>query len=238
MEKRVQVMIGVACALACTLAQVNAQVNVTVDPTQITDAYMAWNVSPYTTANFPGDGDIYGETGGTWSLGANPAVFSGSQLTLSPNVNTYAAGNIYWTNPDGSGANTMDAATYAEVDGGLYSGVTLTFTFNVLSNTLDATAPYGGYTADAFIKDFGPGYAYNGEATVALTPGVDSVTYTAAVNAGEIVQYGFEVIGPDANPATVASLGSVVVAPVPEPSSIALVAVGLLGALTIRRRKA
>lgn len=234
MEKRVRVMIAVVCALACTLASANAQVNVTVSSSQITDAYMSWSPSPYTVANFPSDG---GASASGWSLAAAPAVFSGNQLTLSPNVNTYAAGNGYWTNPDGSGANTMDAATYSEVDGGLYSGVTLTFSFNVLSNTLGTDAWGRTYTADAFIKDFGPGYAFNGEHTVALTPGVGSVSYTTAVNAGEIVQYGFEVIGPDANPATVASLGSVVIAPVPEPSTVALVLTSLVGGLLFWKRR-
>jgi len=229
-------MFAVACALACTLARANAQVNVTVNPAQITDAYMSWSVDPYTAANFPADG---GSAAGGWSLAANPAVFSGSQLTLSPNVNTYAPGNAYWNNPDGSGANDMAASTYCEVDSGGLANSQVIFTFDVLSNTLGTDAWGRVYSAHAFIKDFGPGYAYNGQQTVALTPGIDSVTYLlTGANPGEIVQFGFELDGPDANPATVASLGNVVIAPVPEPSSIALVAVGLLGALAIRRRKA
>jgi len=231
-------MIAVACALACTLAMANAQVNVTVNPANITDAFMAWNVSAYTAANFPGDGDIYGPASSVWSLAANPAVFSGSTLTISPNVNTYAPGNIYWTNPDGSGANTMDAATYCEVGGGLYANQSVTFTFNVLSNTLGSDGFGGAYTADAFVKDFGPGYSYNGEVTVPLTPGIDSVTYPLTGNSGgEIVQYGFEVIGIDTSPTGPQALQSVVIAPVPEPTTIALVACGLLGVLVIRRRK-
>jgi hypothetical protein len=237
MEKRVRVMIGVACALACTLARANAQVNVTVNSNQMTDAYMSWSPTAYTLAHWPGDG---GSAASGWSLPANPAVFSsGNTLTISPNVNTYAAGNTYWTNPDGSGANTMDAATYSEVDGGLYAGQSVTFTFNVLSNTLGTDAYGDVYTADAFIKDFGPGYSYNGEQTVALTGGVESVTYPmTGNNPGEIVQYGVELIGADANPATVSLLGDVVIAPVPEPSTIGLVVCGMLGALAIRRRKA
>jgi hypothetical protein len=231
-------VIGVACALACTLARANAQVNVTVSSSQITDAYMVWSQSPYTAANFPADGGNNGGGQG-WSLIDNTAVFSGNTLTLSPNTNTWAAGNTYWTNPDGTGANTMQASSYAEVDGGLYAGQSVTLTFNVLSDTLAAAALGGGYTAEAFIKDFGPGYSYNGEQTVALTSGVESVTYPlTGNNPGEIVQYGFEVIGPDANPATVSLLGDVVIAPVPEPSTIGLVVCGLLGALAIRRRKA
>jgi hypothetical protein len=229
-------MIGVACALAGTLARANAQVNVTMSAANLTDAYMSWSPSAYTQAVWPGDG---GAAASTWSLAANPAVFSGNTLTISPNVNTYAPGVTYWTNPDGSGANTMDADTYDEVDGGAYSGVTLTFTVNVLANTLglDSTG-FAGYSADMFIKDFGPGYAFNGEATTPLNVGTDSVQYTAAVNPGEIVQYGVELIGIDTSTLSSQASQYVEIAPVPEPSSIALVAVGLLGALTIRRRKA
>lgn len=236
MEKRVRVMVAVACALACTLARANAQVNVTMSAANVTDGYMAWSPSAYTLAVWPGDG---GSAASPWGLSANPAVFTGDTLTISPNVNTYAPGVTYWTNPDGSGANTMDAATYSETDAGGYSGVTLTFTVNVLANTLglDSTG-FAGYTADMFIKDFGPGYAYNGEITAPLNLGVDSVTYTTHTNAGEIVQYGVELIGIDTSTLSSQASQYVEIAPVPEPSSIALVAVGLLGALTIRRRKA
>jgi len=194
-----------ACAVVCGSARGNAQ-TVTFSSTNLTDAYMSWTPTAYTVANYPGDG---GSGSGVWSLPALPAVFSSNTLTISPNVNTYAAGNTYWVNPDGTGANQMDGAVYNETAGN-YVNATVTFTFDVLSNTLAS-----GYSADAFIKDFGPGYAYNGEQTVNLTPGVDSVTYPVTGGSpGEIVQFGFEVIGPDANPATVASLGSVVIEPV------------------------
>lgn len=214
----------------------NAQ-TVTFNPSTYTDGYtyMSWAPTAYTLANFPGNG---GNGAGGWSLAALPAVISGNTLTLSPNVNTYNPGVTYWTNPDGTGANQMDAAVYTETTG-VYVNTSLTFTFDVLANTLSTTALGGGYTADAFIKDFGPGYAYNGEVTVPLTPGIGSVTYAlTGNNPGEIVQYGFEVIGPDANPATVAALGSVVVVPTPEPTTLALAGLGGVAAFSlIRRRK-
>jgi len=236
MEKRVRVMVAVACALACTLAA-NAQTyNVTVNQSAMSLGYMSWGTSPYTAANFPSDGG-YGSSG--WGQGALVSVWGGSDgntLTISPNVNTYAPGNPYWTNPDGSGANTMDASTYDEVVG-TYANSTVTFTFNVLSNTLGSDGFSGAYTADAFIKDFGPGYALWGEVTVPLTPGVDTVTYPGT-GPSTLVQYGVELIGIDTSPTGPEALQSVVIAPVPEPSTIALVACGLLGALVIRRRQA
>lgn len=218
------------CAVLGAAINLNAQ-TVTFDPSTYSDAYtyVSWSPTANTLANWPGDG---GYGAGGWSIAALPAVISGNQLTLSPNVNTYAPGNTYWTNPDGTGANQMFAAIYTETIG-LYVNTSLTFTFNVLANTLAA-----GYTADAFIKDFGPGYSYNGEQTVNLTPGVDSVTYTlTGNNPGEIVQYGFELIGPNANPATVAALGNVEIVPVPEPTTLALAGLGGFAALSLIRRR-
>lgn len=219
---------AVACAVLGTALSLQAQ-TVSFSATTLTDGYMSWTPTPNTTLNFPGDG---GSGASGWGLSDLPAIFSGGTLTLSPNVNTYAPGNTYWVNPDGSGANQMDGAIYDETTG-VYVNTSLTFTFDVLANTLTS-----GYSADAFIKDFGPGYSYNGEQTVPLTPGVDSVTYSpTGNNPGEIVQFGFELIGPDANPATVGSLGSVEIAPVPEPSTIALAGLGLLGIAGARLRR-
>jgi hypothetical protein len=225
-------------------ANLNAQ-TVTLDTSTYSDGttYMSWSQSAYTIANFPANG---GSGAGGWSLAALPAVISGPNLTLSPNVNTYGDNlttgpggtpNSYWINGDGTGANQMDGAAYTQTTG-VYFNTSLTFTFDVLANSLAASALGGGYTADAFIKDFGPGFSYNGEVTVPLTVGVDSVTYPMlGNNPGEIVQYGFEVIGPDANPATVASLGSVTIAPAPEPTTLALAGLGGLATLVAARRR-
>lgn len=227
--KTTPIKIAVASVVLGACVNLHAQ-TVTFSSSSLTDGYMSWSPTANTIANFPGDG---GSGSSGWGLSDLPATFSGNTLTLSPNVNTYAPGNTYWVNPDGSGANQMDGAIYNETTG-TYVGASVTFTFDVLANTL-----VSGYSADAFVKDFGPGYAYNGEQTVNLTPGVDSVTYAmTGSNPGEIVQFGFELIGPDANPATVASLGSVEIAPVPEPSTLALGGLGLLAFLSsfIRRR--
>ncbi|MGH7979330.1 MAG: PEP-CTERM sorting domain-containing protein [Limisphaerales bacterium] len=202
---------------------------VSFSASSLTNGYMSWSPTTHTTTSYPTDG---GTSSSGWGLADLPATFSGDTLTLSPNVNTYATGNVYWTNPDGTGANQMDGAIYNETTG-TYVSTSLTFTFDVLANTLAS-----GYSADAFIKDFGPGYSYNGEQTVNLTPGIDSVTYAmTGSNPSEIVQFGFELIGPDANPATVSSLGSVEIAPVPEPCSMALAGLGLVGLLGMRMRR-
>ena len=105
----------------------------------------------------------------------------------------------------------MEASTFVE-PGATFSGVDLTFSGNVQSNTLDSN-----YTAKFFIKALDPnnGYldAFNGTKTFVLpSSGNFTVSATAAELApGLIVQYGFMVIGANANPADEASLGSVVI---------------------------
>ncbi len=200
-------------SLGSAVIDAPAATNVTVSPITFVNGYMSW------TAN-PNDAPGYGGSnpgGQVWGIAALPETLTSALLTLSPNTNTYAAGNDYWVNADGSGANIMDASFYAQVPNGADANSTITFTFVVLTNSL--VPPY---TADAWIKDFGPGYSYNGEYTVNLTPGTNSVTYPlTGNNPGEIVQYGFEVIGPDANPATVTNLGQVVIA-VPTTTNLAV----------------
>jgi len=234
------------CAFVGAALNISA-VTVTLDTSTYTDGttYMTWAPSAYTIANYPGNG---GANGGGWSLAALPATISAGQLTLSPNVNTYAdnPGVTYWINGDGSGANNMTGAAYTQTTAGALgvSAGLLTFTYDVLANTLDGAAPYGGYTANAFIKVFTSDFGYFfGLSSAALTPGVGSVSFDLGAltdgNMLNVVQYGFELIGPNANPATVAGLGSVTIgaAPVPEPTTLTLAGLGGAALLMMIRRR-
>jgi hypothetical protein len=57
----------------------------------------------------------------------------------------------------------------------------------------------------------------------------------AATSVGDAVQYGFALVGPNADPRTAESLGSISISAVPEPSTLAL-ALALLGVLTASAR--
>ena len=219
MEKLTKIMCVLACASTFTLARVNANTTVTVDPSATWIGYM--NVFA-----LPADGGGY-MFGSAWGTSALPATFSGPVLTLAPNVNTYNATDPYWVKPDGSGNKTCDASMYVQNDA--LAGSTVEFTGLTLANTL--VSPY---TSVAFIKDFVADYSSSTTVTAPLVGGT-GWDLTLATTAGDHIQYGFETIGPDANPATVASLGNAQV--VPEPSSIALALVGLLGFVTVLRKR-
>jgi len=175
---------------------VAASTNVYLDPSQIWVGYM--NVF-----DLPAKGGAY-EFGGAWGTAALPAVFNAGVLTLSPNVNTYNATDSYWSNPDGSGNKNCDASFYVQNDA--LAGQVVTFSGYCQSNTL--VAPY---TSTVYIKDFAADYSSSTATNLALVSGT-RFSVTLKTTAGDHIQYGFETIGPDANPATVASLGKVLVA--------------------------
>lgn len=206
------------CALLAGTVQVKSDISVGVDPAKTWLGYM----------NVYDLGGAY-LWGSPWGLGDLPAVFSSTSLTLSPNVSTYNPADPYWVNPDGSGNKRMEANVYVE-DTSL-GGNILSFSGYTLSYSL---AP--GYSAQAFIKEFGPGYSWIGWDFQPLADG-SSFNVTRAIGAGNIAQYGLMLVGPNANPATAPNLGSASVALVPEPGSAALLGFGLLWSLGSWRRR-
>ena len=135
-------------------------------------------------------------------------------MTLQPNFNTYADNPMdpFWVDQTtGEGAKTMEASTFVE-PGETFNGNDLTFSGVVQENTLD-----GDYTAQYFIKALDPdnGFAdaLEGSKTFDLPDsGAFSVSATGAELApGLVIQYGFVIMGRNANPDNEAALGSVVI---------------------------
>ncbi len=188
-----------AAALGFTMGVV-AQNSVSVD------AGAAWlgyaNIFDPATGNF-----VFGEPWGVPDIKTVVDAGAGT-LTLQPNFNTYAANptDPFWVDQTtGLGAKIFEGNSYIE-DNSL-AGEELTFSGNVNSNTLD-----GAYDALAFIKVFNANYSVLKIATAPLTGANFEVVFTD-VNPAEdaVVQYGFQIIGLNANPDDEATLGSVVV---------------------------
>ncbi|HEY3269481.1 MAG TPA: PEP-CTERM sorting domain-containing protein [Armatimonadota bacterium] len=218
------------CALLGASIRANAAVTVSVDPSAPWQGYM--NVF-----DLPADGGAY-KFGSGWGTADLNAGFAADTLTLTPNTSIsrdVATTDAYWWKPDGSGNKNMDANFYVENSTTL-PGQEVTFTGMVLENSLITP-----YTSVAFIKDFAPDYSSNVSTTAALAPGAFSISL--ATTTGHHIQYGFETMGPNASLADVQRLGKVRVTaastqpPVPEPSSLALMAPGLFGVLAAWRKR-
>jgi hypothetical protein len=132
------------------------------------------------------DGFLYGTAEPPAHL---PATYEGAILTMTPNTTDYNSTNV----------EIVEADFYVQDDA--LAGLPLTFVGNCPSNSL--VAPY---TSVAFIEDFSTGYTLNGSIYSNLVAGQPfSISLTTL--AGDHIQYGFQTVGPSANPTGVAALG-------------------------------
>jgi hypothetical protein len=231
--KRIAAAAICGCAIVCGAAK--ADTTVKVDPTAGWVGFMNVFETPQN-----GGGYLFGSGWGTADL---TAVFSGPVLTLGPN--TIGDPSSYWYSPSGGpgavGNKSMDASMYVEQPAGTYAGQTLTFTGNVLSNSLVGQVNQlgNGWTSVAFIKDFAPNYSSNISITVPLSPGPFSISLAAINDPARHVQYGFETIGPDVWVTDVGPYGNVQIASVPEPGTLLLLGLGSIGiaACSLRGRR-
>ena len=203
---------------------------VTVDPTASWIGYMNVFETPQHGGAF-----AFGSGWGTADL---TATFSGPVLTLGPN--TINDTSSYWYLPSGGpgavGNKSMDANMYVETTG-VYTGQTLTFTGNVLANTLFGHVNQlgNGWTSVAFIKDFAPDYSSSVSITAPLVNGVFSISLATINDPGRHVQYGFETIGPDVWSTDVGPYGNIQITAVPEPTTLGLAALAFAAVLGSRR---
>ena len=218
----------IATSLSCRLALIiatlglavrsaEAQVSVGVDPSSNWLGFM--NVS-----NLPApDGDGAYQFGSSWGTADLVAIFDGPTLQLTPN--TINDPDPYWYigggGPGAPGNKIMEANFYVE-DTGTFNGQTVTFSGEVLSNTLDPS-----YTTVAFIRDFAPDYSSSVGITIPLAPGAFSLSLATINDPARHVQYGFQTVGRNVWFTDVAQFGEVRIAAVPEPAGLGMAALGM-----------
>lgn len=209
----------------------------TVDPSYSWQGYMNVFALPPSGGGLTSGAYMFGSSWGTPDLVTS---WNGGVLTLAPNtINDPAA---YWYTPAGGpgakGNKIMDASFYVEPAAGTLAGQTVTFSGNVLANTLFGKTDLNGlsWTSVAFIKDFAPDYSSSVTTTIPLTPGDFSITMNTINDPARHVQYGFETIGPDVWATDVAQYGNIQVTAVPEPSTLALIGLAFAVPALLRRR--
>ena len=209
-----------AVALVASLAwciPANADMSVGVDPGSTWVGYM--NV-------FQTDATTW-EWGSGWGTADLAAEFIGNELKLGPNTNCWNAADPYWVD-NGVGNKFMEANMYFEATD--LQNELAAFSGHVNANTLDS-----GYQSQAFVKVLDPnaGWATVQSVFAPLVAGRDfNVSLTVNDTAGLITQFGFMTTGLVADPAV--DHGSVLIAAVPEPATLALLALG--GVALVRRR--
>lgn len=227
----------IALLLTGAVAKTNAA-TVGVDPGAAWIGYMNVFALPG-AGNYPPNLGGF-QFGSPWGTADLMATFSGPVLTLRPN--SIGDPNAYWYTPSGgpgaTGNKIMDANMYVEPAGSL-PGQTVTFTGNVLANSLVGSmdANGNGWTSVAFIKDFAPDFSSFNQQTVALTPGVFSISLATVNDPARHVQYGFETIGPDVWITDNANFGNVQITAVPEPTTAVLLIGGIASLALLRRNK-
>jgi hypothetical protein len=118
---------------------------------------------------------------------------SNDVITLQPNTYVYDGAtnslNSAYINPDGSAAAYMEQDFYISNDS--LAGDTITFAGFCPSNSLNAK-----YTARAWIKDGSPSWGVEHRYDAPLVAG-QPFNVTVATTAGDHIQYGFGLWGPD-----------------------------------------
>ena len=151
--------------------------------------------------------------GNTWNIEDLKTTLdeANNQIILQPNFNAYDPNDPYWVNEDGSGNKIMEGITQVE-SSSAFNERPINFTVNVHEYTLDEA-----YTFRAFVRALDPNSGFNDITAGAYSWVIDQTgNYTInspELPAGMLVQYGFTIMGPVANPESESDLGSVVIRP-------------------------
>jgi hypothetical protein len=112
----------------------------------------------------------------------------------------------YLDNDGIRGNKQMDANMYVQPPNGSLSGQTVNFTGTVESNTLTS-----GHNAIAFIKEYTPDFSSFTVSSATLAPGPFNISLAISNDPTKVVQYGFQMIGPNVVPGEEAAFGTVVI---------------------------
>lgn len=238
MQTMSQTVALLAATLTLWAAAAQAEtVAVQVDPAQPWIGF----VNVFTLPVHPGDdrGAYLGGLFLEFNTAALPAGFSGAVAMLGPNTYLGGAppGDPFWWQPDGAGGyrpnKVLESNFYVETS---YTGAPLagkTVSFSGISLTQTLAAPYAVY---AFVRDLWPdNSSLRASAAVPLLGG-QAFEVSLDTLPGNVVQYGFALVGPNADPNTL-GLGSVTVSAVPEPATMATMLLGALAVLGVSRRR-
>jgi len=192
---------------------------VTVDVSKAWKGYVNWfekNPEDGSKGDYVG-GDAWTDLNDvkTTLYSAAPDGYADGAIGLQPNFNLYADAEgvnteeEYWR--DGAEGNKhLEASSFVEYAAGEFTDGALTFVGNVDINAINA-----GYEVIAFIKTIN---ATNSQPVITKTvelgaAGTSFEVKAAGINSADVVQYGFTVMGLNANPNNEEFLSGVVVTP-------------------------
>ncbi|MEL1245052.1 T9SS type A sorting domain-containing protein [Flavobacterium sp. DGU11] len=194
-----------------SLNSINAQVNVTVGNLGADPAVWIGYASFFeNNGNFENGQELIYAGGSPWGVAEIKSELdaANNQIKLYPNYNAYNATDSFWSDGNGNGNKIFEGSTFTERTD--LAGQQLVFSGKTLSSTL-----LPEFKDTAFIKILDPANNYATEfvVTAALTAGENFTLSTGnfVIQPGRIVQYGFSVLGKNANPTQMTANGFTVV---------------------------